>query len=243
MGGQEPVQCGMCCNAAYLDQIPDDGQITDVIEARVPDEKETRGTREQLKNGIAKWSNLKFHRKYGHCGNCGKCEICTMVKGAMKRYHKKVDPHRDTRQWHTVAMDMIQFSHTSLEGNQNMICFRDEATGEYHLEFLYLKSDAPTMIEDFIITRRADPAYSHMSYSPIQVLVIDEPGEWGLKSASPPPLSQIQSVATGRDAIGSAAGAARGRRYFYMNGRGGRSRCPEYPKTIPGWPGIPQVEK
>ena len=60
-GGQEPVQCGMCCNAAYLDQIPDDGQITDVIEARVPDEKETRGTREQLKNGIAKWSNLKFH--------------------------------------------------------------------------------------------------------------------------------------------------------------------------------------
>ena len=80
-GGQdEPVQCGMCCNAAYLDQIPEDGQITDVIEARVPDEKETRGTREQLKNGIAKWSNLKFHRKYGHCGNCGKCDICSMVK-------------------------------------------------------------------------------------------------------------------------------------------------------------------
>ena len=61
--------------------------------------------------------------------------------------------------------------------------------------------------------------------------------------SSPPPLSQIQSVATGRDAIGSAAGAARGRRYFYMNGRGGRSRCPECPKPIPGWPGIPQVEK
>ena len=189
-GGQEPVQCGMCCNAAYLDQIPDDGQITDVIEARVPDEKETRGTREQLKNGIAKWSNLKFHRKYGHCGNCGKCEICTMVKGAMKRYHKKVDPHRDTRPWHTVAMDMIQFSHTSLEGNQNMICFRDEATGEYHFEFLYLKSDAPTMIEDFIKTRRADPAYSHMSYPPIQVLVTDEPGEWGLKSAAWKALKQ-----------------------------------------------------
>ena len=135
----------MCCNAAYLDQVPEDGQITDVIEARVPDEKETRGTREQLKNGIAKLSNFKFHRKYGHCGNCGKCEICSMVKGAMKRYHKKLDPRRDTRPWHTVAMDMIQFSHTSLEGNQNMICFRDEATGEYHFEFLYLKSDAPWM--------------------------------------------------------------------------------------------------
>ena len=34
--------------------------------------------------------------------------------------------------------------------------------------------------------------------------------------ASPPPLSQIQGVATGLDVIASAAGAARGRRWFYM---------------------------
>ena len=62
---------------------------------------------------------------------------------------------------------------------------------------------------------------------------------------STPPLSQIQGAATGRDAIGSAAGAARGRRYFYMDGRGGRSRCPECPKTIPVRPGmpIPQLAK
>ena len=40
------------------------------------------------------------------------------------------------------------------------------------------------MIEDFIKTHRADPAYSHMSYLPIQVLVTDEPREWGLKSAT-----------------------------------------------------------
>ena len=44
--------CGMCCNAVCLDQVPEDGQIKDAIEARVPDEKETRRTREQLKNGI-----------------------------------------------------------------------------------------------------------------------------------------------------------------------------------------------
>ena len=192
-GGQdEPIQCGMCCNAAYLDQIPEDGQITDMVEARVPDEKETRGTQEQLKNSRAKWSNLKFHRKYGHCGNCGKCDVCSMVKGAMKRYRKKVDPHWDTRPWRMVAIDMIQFSHTLLDGNQHMICFRDEATGEFHFEFLYLKSDAPTIIEDFITTCRADLAYSqcHMSYPPIQVLVTDEPGEWGLKSAKWQALTQ-----------------------------------------------------
>ena len=85
---------------------------------------------------------------------------------------------------------------------------------------------AQVLFGDQAIRRHADPVFIHLR-----------------KKVSPPPLSQIQSVATGRDAIGAAAGAARGRRYFYMNGRGGRSRCPEYPKTIPGWPGIPQVEK
>ena len=45
--------------------------------------------------------------------------------------------------------------------------------------------------------------------------------------SSPPPLSRIQSVATGRDAIGSAAGAARGRRCVYMDCRGGRGPRPK----------------
>ena len=64
-------------------------------------------------------------------------------------------------------------------------------------------------------------------------------------ASSPPPLTQTQGVATGRGAIGAAAGAARGRRYFHVDGRGGRSltHCPEYPKTIPWWPSIPQVAK
>ena len=44
-------------------------------------------------------------------------------------------------------------------------------------------------------------------------------------------------VATGRDVIAAAAGAARGRRCVYMDGRGGRSPCPKYLKTtLSKWP-------
>ena len=86
-------------------------------------------------------------------------------------------------------------------------------------------------------TGRQNPA--HPAGGPGAALMLERTSP----ETSPPPLSQMQGVATGRDVIASAAGAALGRRCFYMDGRGGRSRCPKYLNTIPGRPGIPQVGK
>ena len=73
----------------------------------------------------------------------------------------------------------------------------------------------------------------------------DQTGEATCEVASPPPLSQMQGAATRCDAIAAAAcaGAARGRRCVYMDGRGGRSPRPIYQNPMPRRPGIHQVAK
>ena len=178
----EDTICNLCCSPVDLEDLDDDEETSDVIEARIPDEKEVRGTKEQLGKGKSKWPLLKFHKGHGHCGNADKCSICAMVKGCMKRYTKKVDPHRDTRPWHTVHMDLVTFSHRSIEGNKYLLVIKDEASGEYRFKYLYIRSDAPRVIKEFITEMRADPDYSGLSYPPVQIIKTDEPGEWGLKS-------------------------------------------------------------
>ena len=178
------VECGICAMPGRLHQLDEEVATTDVVETRYPDEKEVKGTKEQLARGRAKWPYKKFHRNYGHHGNCDGCSICAMVKGVMKRYTKKVDPHRCTTPWRIVHMDAVVFSHRSLEGNKYMVTFRDEASGEIKLRFLYLRSDAPRMIKDFVNEMRADPEYDNCDKQLIKYIVTDEPGEWGLKSAT-----------------------------------------------------------
>ena len=63
---------------------------------------------------------------------------------------------------------------------------------------------------------------------------------------SPPPLSQVQGVATGRNVMAAAAGArgAGPALFLYgicMDGRGGCSPRPKYLNIMPGRPGIPQA--
>ena len=175
--------CTLCTDDEQTLRACKTEHLTDVIEARIPDEKEIRGTKELLKNGRAKWSNQKFHKTMGHSGNCNGCWICRSVKGAMKRYTVKVDPHRETRKWHVIWMDAVTFSHRSVEGNKFMITFRDEGSGMYALRAMYLKSDAPQIIKEFILQMRSDPDFQSKSGRVlIKYIVTDEPGEWGLKS-------------------------------------------------------------
>ena len=64
---------------------------------------------------------------------------------------------------------------------------------------------------------------------------------WLWWQSSPPPLSQIQGVATGRDVIAAAAGAARA---LFLYGWPQRQRpSPGILKATPGRPGIHRVAK
>ena len=180
---ESPTTCRLCCAGEELEAYANEKEISDVLETRCLDEKEIRGYKEQLKFGKSKWTNARLHKHLGHSGNCDNCWICKAAKGAMKRYTRKVDPHRETKPWHVMHMDAVTFSDRSIEGNKYMITFKDEASGDLKLRSMYLKSDAPRIIRDFIESMRADPDYQPKDGREIiKYVVTDEPGEWGLKS-------------------------------------------------------------
>ena len=150
--------------------------------ARHEDEKAVKGTKTGLPHGVSKMKYMTFHRSRGHCGNAEDCDICKYVKGNMRRITKKIDPHRETREMYSISMDMVNFSHRSVERSKYMITMRDAATGWFKFLYLYLKSDAPQAIKEAILELRADPMYQGYGYPAIQRIHTDEAGEWGLKS-------------------------------------------------------------
>jgi site-specific DNA-cytosine methylase len=161
--------------------IAQEGEV--IITARHPDERQVKGVKSGLKHGKQKMPYMMFHKKHGHIGNADdNCAICRMIKGAMRRITKKVDPHRDTRVGHTWTMDTITFSHRSLEGSKYLIVLRDKASGVFYLLPLYLRSDAPASIEQWIMQMRADPAYSGLPYQAVSLIITDNAGEWDRKS-------------------------------------------------------------
>ena len=115
-------------NAVKWTVIANSGDVT-VIQARHPDERQIKGVKAGLKRGKQKMPIMIFHKRHGHIGNIDDaCDICRMIKGAMRRITKKVDPYKETRPGYIWSMDMITFSHRSLEGSKYLICLRDKAT-------------------------------------------------------------------------------------------------------------------
>ena len=155
-----------------------------VIQARHPDERQIKGVKAGLKRGKQKMPIMVFHKGHGHIGNVDDaCEICRMIKGAMRRITKKVDPYKETRVGYMWSMDMVTFSHRSLEGSKYAINLRDKASGVIKIIPCYLKSDAPAMVEQWINSMRADPAFQDLPYKVASAIQTDEPGEWSRRSA------------------------------------------------------------
>jgi hypothetical protein len=114
---------------SFNDEIPDSAPGTIVV-ARHPDERQIKAIKSGLKSAKQKMPFLEFHKKHAHIGNCGdNCKVCFMIKGAMRRITKKVSPYKDTRPGHTWSMDMITFSHRSINGNKYLIQIRDHPSG------------------------------------------------------------------------------------------------------------------
>ena len=155
----------------------------ETITAQHPDERQIKGVKAGLKHGRQKLPIKLFHQQYAHIGNCSEnCHVCKMVKGCMRRIYKTVDPYRETRVAHTWSMDTITFSHRSLNGSKYATVLRCKATGVIKLLCCYLKSDMVIQFEQWVLSMRADPAYSDLPYRAVSVIVTDEPGEWSRKS-------------------------------------------------------------
>lgn len=153
--------------------------------ARHPDERQVKGVKQGLKHGKQKMPYREFHRKHAHIGNCDDtCDVCRMIKGAMRRINKKVDPHRETRVGHTWVMDSITWSDRSLNGSKYTVVLRDLASGVIKLLHLYLRSDIVTQLEQWILLMRAEPCYSDLPYKVVTTIITDEPGEWSRRSSA-----------------------------------------------------------
>lgn len=157
------------------------------ILARHPDERQVKGVKAGLKPAKQKMPMTMFHKKHAHIGTDDGCFICRLVKGAMRRIYKKHTPYKETRPAYAWSMDMVTFSHRSLQGSKYAIVLRDLATGTMAVLPLYLKSDAPEAIELWATKQRINPDYSDLStthgYHAVSLIITDEPGEWSRRSA------------------------------------------------------------
>ena len=167
---------------SFDDSIPESAPGTIVV-ARHPDERQVKGVKSGLKSGKQKMPYLEFHKKHAHIGNCSdSCKVCHMIKGAMRRITKKVSPYRENRPGHTWSMDMITFSHRSMNGNKYLIQLRDHMSGVIIGIPCYLKSDAPIHIENWITQMRADPAFYNLPFKIVSTIITDGAGEWSRNS-------------------------------------------------------------
>ncbi len=147
-----------------------------MIVAQHDADRQLRGVKAGLKAKVAKLTVLEFHKHYGHLGCCVDCEICRFTKGAARRIYQKVDPHCETRPGFCWHMDTVTWDTRSMQGNVYMTVFRDEASGVFKNLIHYLKSDATDILERFVVTIRADPAFHDCPYKVFSELHLDNAG-------------------------------------------------------------------
>ena len=176
-------------NASSIDEyLPQGVPVSEGVEAsheyfiaRHPDDRELRGVREGLKSKKRKLSLAQFHEDHGHIGECpGKdCDICTMVKGNMRRIMKRADVIRDRRVGYAWSMDMCVMSDRSLEKHKYLIVLRDRSHARYvKLIPLQFKSDAWKEVRKWILSMREDPIHSKNGYDMCTHIKTDHDGAW-----------------------------------------------------------------
>ena len=161
------------------------GNVTQGNEHRakcVRPQSEFRGVKAGLKNNKAKLTAREFHERYGHIGHCENCQVCKMAKGNMRRITKKIAPHKPELRAHTFTMDMITLSHRSIKGNKYILQMRDKMSSCIYAMPLYLKSQAPDAIKQWILTNRQQSHFKDMGYEFCEILITDEPSEWSERS-------------------------------------------------------------
>ena len=169
---------------------PETGPNGPIIIARHRDEKSVKGVKLNMKKDKQKISFMEFHRKYGHLGLASDkaCDVCRMVKGSCRRIMKKHVPYKETRVGFAFSLDMVTFSHRSMQGSKYGMIFRCMATGYLAILPLYMKSDAPDALVTWVTRLRNDPLYSDLSktsgYHMVSIIYTDEPGEWCRTSAN-----------------------------------------------------------
>ena len=187
MHDMNPSQTG--APAEYLDtdqatkmvnDLENNSNVTEVFHSRHAEEREFKGVKAGLRKKKRDQKAREFHEDHMHMGDCPGCPICIMVMGNLRRIYRKVDPYKETRPAHTFHMDTITWSHRAFCGSKYEIHVTCGATRWPDSMFLYSKSEALHAIESWIIQMRLDPMFQDMPYKAVQVIVLDNAGEWDI---------------------------------------------------------------
>ena len=154
--------------------------VAEVFWGRHDDEREIRGVKAGLRKRKRELNAVDFHNEYDHMGCLPNCIICAIVSGSMRRVFRKIDPHIETRPMYYVHMDTITWSHRAFCGSRYEIHVKDAASKLPDSMYLYLRSDSLEAIEQWVIQVRSDPAHADLGYEPIQIIQLDNAGEWDL---------------------------------------------------------------
>ena len=79
-----------------------------------------------------------------------------------------------------IHLDTISFSHSAFCGSKYEILAKDAVSKVPDSMYLYLRSDSLNAIEQWVNTVRSDPAYSDLGYQAVQIIQLDNAGEWDL---------------------------------------------------------------
>ena len=154
--------------------------VTEVFWGRHDDEREIRGVKAGLRKRKRELKLVDFHSEYDHLGCMPNCVICALVSGCMRRVYKKIDPHLETRPMYYLHMDTITWSHRAFCGSKYEIHTIDACSKKPGSMYLYLRSDSLCSVETWVTDVRADPAYADLGYPPVQIIQLDNAGEWDL---------------------------------------------------------------
>ena len=76
-------------------------------------------------------------------------------------------------------MDLLTWSHQSIQGTRYTIVLKCVASSCYKLIPLFLRSDATQALRQWVEEVRASPYFINLGYLPVQFLELDLAGEWG----------------------------------------------------------------
>ena len=166
--------------AKVAKEMSDKVEVTEVFHSRHAEEREIKGVKAGLRKRKNKMKIRDFHEEHMHMGDCPDCAICILSMGNIRRILRKVDPHKETRVCHTFHMDTITWSHRGFCGSKYEIHITDEASRWPDSLYLYSKSESLDSLEAWILQMRLDPNFKGMPYEPVQVIKMDNAGEWDL---------------------------------------------------------------
>ena len=147
----------------------------------------TNGTKHLMHPSVRKLTAQRWHETgAAHMGASKGCRICAELQGSFVRIYKNPTHVTYNLPGHDWCLDMIYWSGAAIDehGSRFSTCMRDMATTVFAPPNHLVRRDTAT--EDLFTTidhMRSSPLFKNLPYPMVQVLHLDNAGEWSETNA------------------------------------------------------------